>query len=110
MLAVDCMYAADDYFYDSDGVYHFNPSHLGRAHDECLIKTKDAMRVGHERVAVHNTFTMEKELNPYMSLAEYYGYRVVSLIVENRHGGTSVHNVPEEALDRMARRFVVKLR
>jgi hypothetical protein len=59
---------------------------------------------------VSNTLTTEKELKPYYELAEKYNYTVFSLIVENRHGGTNVHNVPEETLDKMEKRFSIKLR
>jgi hypothetical protein len=42
-------------------------------------------------------------------LAEKYGYRVYSLIVENRHGGVNEHGVPEEKLEQMKERFNVKI-
>jgi hypothetical protein len=60
-------------------------------------------------VAVSNTFTQEWEMQPYYDLAAKYGYRVHSLIVENRHGGENSHGVPEEKLDQMEDRFEVKL-
>ena len=48
-------------------------------------------------------------MKPYYELAEKYGYAVFSLIVENRHGGKNVHNVPEETLEKMRNRFEIKL-
>ena len=48
-------------------------------------------------------------MKDYFDLASTYGYRVVSLIVENRHGSKNVHNVPEETLEKMRNRFEVKL-
>jgi hypothetical protein len=42
-------------------------------------------------------------------LAEKYGYKVYSLIVENRHGGVNEHGVPEDKLEIMKNRFEVKL-
>jgi len=36
---------------------------------------------------IANTFTQQWELEPYYALANRYGIRVYSLIVENRHGG-----------------------
>jgi hypothetical protein len=48
-------------------------------------------------------------MEEYYKLAERYGYRVHSLIVENRHGGINEHNVPEEKLEQMKTRFEVKL-
>jgi hypothetical protein len=62
-----------------------------------------------ERIVVSNTFTQEWEMTPYFELAEKYGYRVHSLIVENRHGGVNEHGVPEDKLGLMKKRFEVKL-
>jgi hypothetical protein len=48
-------------------------------------------------------------MEPYLKLAEKYDYKVVSLIVENRHGNKSVHNVPDETMEKMRNRFEIKL-
>ena len=61
------------------------------------------------RIVVSNTFTMAWEMQPYCDLAEKYGYRVYSLIVENRHSGVNSHGVPEEKLLQMKQRFEIKL-
>lgn len=102
------MFEADDYFYDRGGNYNFNPTLLHKAHNECQEKTEKCMVSGNG-VVVSNTFTTEKELKPYLDLAEKYGYRVVALIVENRHGSKSVHDVPETTIQKMKDRFSVKL-
>jgi hypothetical protein len=60
-------------------------------------------------IAVSNTFTQEWEMDTYYELAKQYGYRVFSLIVENRHGGVNEHGVPEDKLEIMKNRFEVKL-
>ena len=101
-------YAADDFFMEN-GEYKFDQAKLAAAHGWCQSQTADAMRKGLP-VIVHNTFTTEKELKPYLKLAEEHGYNVVSIIVENRHGNTSVHGVPEEVMEKMENRFSVKLR
>jgi hypothetical protein len=62
-----------------------------------------------ETIVVSNTFTQEWEMKPYYDLSEQYGYRVYSIIVENRHGGINEHNVPEEKLEQMKHRFQIKL-
>jgi hypothetical protein len=49
-------------------------------------------------------------MEDYYKLAEQYGYKVVSLIVENRHGNKNIHNVPDETLEKMESRFQIKLR
>jgi MoaA/NifB/PqqE/SkfB family radical SAM enzyme len=60
-------------------------------------------------VVVSNTFTMEWEMDAYYELAKQYGYRVHSIIVENRHGNQSIHSVPSEAIQKMKNRFEVRL-
>jgi hypothetical protein len=62
-----------------------------------------------ERLIVSNTFTQQWEMKPYFDLAEKNGYRVYSLIVENRHGGVNEHGVPVEKLEQMKNRFNIKL-
>jgi hypothetical protein len=62
-----------------------------------------------ETIVVSNTFTQEWEMKPYFELAETHGYRVFSIIIENRHGGVNEHNVPDEVLTKMRERFEIKL-
>ena len=45
----------------------------------------------------------------YYQAAEKYGYRVYSLIVENRHDGVNSHSVPTETIKKMRKRFDIKL-
>jgi hypothetical protein len=45
----------------------------------------------------------------YFELAKEHGYRVYSLVVENRHSGTNSHGVPEEKLVQMKNRFEICL-
>ena len=101
--------SADMYFTDEFGNYNFDPSKLGAAHEFCKERTEFFLQEDFTHVIVHNTFTTEKEIKPYQELAEKYGYRFVSVIVENRHGSDSVHNVPKHTIERMKKRFSVKL-
>jgi len=48
-------------------------------------------------------------MKPYYKMAEEFGYTVFSIIVENRHGGVNVHNVPAETIEKMKNRFSVEL-
>jgi hypothetical protein len=48
-------------------------------------------------------------MDAYYKLAEQYGYKVFSIIVENRHGGVNQHGVPADKLEQMKNRFEVKL-
>ena len=104
---------ADRYFMEY-GEYKFDASKLKEAHAWCRDQVRKWMEVDNagydvDRIVVSNTFTQEWEMKPYYELAEKYGYRVHSIVVENRHGGKNVHNVPDEAIDRMRKRFEIKL-
>ena len=46
----------------------------------------------------------------YQIIAKKYGYRIHTIIVENRHGGVNTHGVPEEKLEQMKERFQIKLK
>lgn len=106
--------SADDYWYlDDPDVYAFDINKLGLAHKWCQDYCKYVMDIGiRENIIVHNTNTSEKEIIPYLKLADKFGYKVVSLVVENRHGNTNVHDVPEVALQRQERKLrnSIKLR
>jgi predicted kinase len=104
-----CHKEADMYFVDRVGNYNFNPSQLKDAHKWCQDEIEFAMKYDHSPVVVSNTFTQEWEMQSYYELAEKYGYRVHSLIVENRHGGINEHGVPEDKLEIMKNRFEMKL-
>jgi predicted kinase len=104
-----CHKEADMYFVDGEGNYKFKPSQLKEAHQWCQEEIEFVMRLEHSPVVVSNTFTQEWEMKPYFDLAEKYGYKVYSLIVENRHGGVNEHGVPEEKLEQMKNKFEVQL-
>lgn len=106
---------ADKFFYDKEGNYNFDPSKLKEAHAWCKNEVETRM-IEHQNnqqyypeIAVSNTFTQEWEMEDYFKLAVKYGYKVVSLIIENRHGGQNVHGVPEDKLQIMKNRFEIKL-
>ena len=107
-------FEADQYFM-VDGEYKFDGSKLKEAHESCrnLVETymKDSLVNDqfYREIAVSNTFTQEWEMQAYYDLAKSWGYTTFSLIVENRHGGSNVHGVPEDKLEIMKNRFEVKL-
>jgi len=99
---------ADDY-HMIDGKYTWKQENANVAHLECQKKCERLMKMGSDIIKVANTSTTVKEMQPYYDLAEKYGYRVFSVIVENRHNGINNHNVPEETLKKMVDRFDIKL-
>ena len=101
--------SADDYFTDKDGNYNWTVDKLGQAHTECKNTTEFAMIAGQERIFVANTFVSERDLKPYYDLAKRYTYRVFSIVVENRANTSSIHDVPEETIEKQKSRFNLKL-
>lgn len=110
-LVPDFLVCEADKFFMRDNEYQFNPSKLGQAHSWCQKIVETYMKDGelYPKIAVSNTFTTERELQPYFDLAEKYDYVVFSVIVENRHGNESVHNVSDETINKMINRFQIQL-
>lgn len=98
---------ADQYFME-DGEYKFDASKLKEAHAKCQNAVGIWMK-SQDKIVVSNTFTQEWEMQPYYDLAKEHGYRVYSIIVENRHDGVNIHGVPQETLEKMKNRFEVQL-
>ena len=105
-------FAADDYHTDENGNYNWKVKNVSKAHDWCKANVQDSMEDLYDNIIVHNTNTSEKEIKPYLDLADEYCYKVISLVVENRHGSNNIHNVPDETLQRqeMKLRNDIKLR
>lgn len=107
-------FETDRYFINEEtGEYEFDPSKLKEAHEWCQNQVEEEMKYYGDDfrvcIVVSNTFTQEWEMEPYYKLAEKYGYNVISLIAENRHGGENQHGVPAESIERMRARFETKL-
>ena len=108
------IFEADKYFM-KNGNYEFDFNGLKDAHNFCKRQVHKAMypnlvnSLFYRNIVVSNTFTQEWEMKPYFELAEKNGYRVYSLIVENRHDGVNQHGVPADKLEQMKNRFNIKL-
>lgn len=100
---------ADMFFIDDAGNYNFDPEKLKEAHNWCRHSVMDAMKLETPKIVVSNTFTQKWEMESYFILAEELGYKVHTLIVENRHGGVNEHGVPDDKLEQMKNRFEIKL-
>lgn len=114
--------SADMYFEDNEGNYNWDASKIKDAHKWCQTMTESCLKNGFnlseldpnmkhnlQKIFVANTFTQEWEMELYFQLAEKYGYDIVTMIVENRHGGKNEHNVPDETIEKMRNRFEIKL-
>jgi predicted kinase len=102
-------YEADMFFIDEDGNYKFDGTKIKDAHKWCQSFVETDMVLEYPKIVVSNTFTQEWEMEPYFKLAKEYGYAVFTIVVENRHGGNNVHDVPEDKIEQMCNRFEIKL-
>ncbi len=93
---------ADSYQLDKDGNYVFNPRKVGICHKLCMDKFKRLVHEHTDRIVVSNTSTKLREFKAYMDYATENGYKVIVIVVENRHGNDSVHDVPQETREKMA--------
>lgn len=105
---VSQVFEADQYFIDKEGNYQFDVTRLGAAHGWCQDRAEMYLLNGQD-VAVSNTSTTEKEVEMYRKITENAGASFVSIVMENRHGGENVHNVPADKVQQMKNRFSIKL-
>jgi len=109
------IFEADQYFMEK-GKYNFDATKLKEAHNDCKQRVVRRMRenlfnsIFFNNIVVSNTFTQDWEMKYYRSIGKRYGYKVHTIIVENRHYGTNVHGVPEDKLQVMEDRFEIKLK
>ena len=108
-------FETDKYFIGENGEYNFDGSKLKEAHQWCQDSVANAMVLNHttgenETIVISNTFTQDWEMKFYRNVAKRYGYKVHTIIIENRHKGANVHGVPEDKLQVMEDRFEIKLK
>ena len=112
LYPISLLISTDDFFM-IDGEYQFDPELLAENQLKCLKSVESEMKDPHEdicpNIVVHNTFTQSWEMKLYKELADKYGYNFYTIIVENRHGSNSVHNVPDHIISKQRDRFEVVL-
>lgn len=91
---------ADMFMYDKDGVYDWQASKLKAAHAWVHSTLRDFMRAAKSPLIISDTNVKHRDLQVYLDLAAENKYRVVSVVVENRHGNKSIHDVPDKTLRR----------
>jgi hypothetical protein len=82
--------------YNEDGTYNMEKQQ--QSHVWCRDVIDSWMAQGKRKVAVHNTFVLNKYIEPYSNLAFIHGYRLQVIHMEGEHG--SIHDVPEETMQR----------
>jgi predicted kinase len=100
-------FEADQYF-EKFNNNKYDYKLLKKAHQYCYQSVKQELENGRS-VIVSNTMTSEEEVLEYHSLAKELNVKFVSVILENRHNGKSIHNVPISSIEKMKKRFDIKL-
>jgi len=95
-----------DMFFTKFGLapYEFDVTKLREAHIWCQDRCNMYMREGITRIAVSNTGSQRWEIEPYVAMAQKYGYRITEITLTGDSYG-SIHNVPDEAVERMKGRW-----
>lgn len=104
------IFSVDDFFTNQvTGEYVFDFRNNYLAYKQCEELTKLAMQQNKTKVFVHNTFTMDWELEPYFKLANVFNYNLFVITLENYHQHKNIHHVSDEQLQKMAEKYKVKL-
>ena len=93
---------ADMFFVDQKGQYVFDKSKIRYAHEWCQMRCRNLLEHG-VHVVVSNTFCEEWEITPYRQNALWYHASLSIITLQGDYG--NIHNVPDEALERMKARF-----
>lgn len=99
----DSVHLEADMYFIKDGEYKFDADRLHQAHMWCQHETNRHLELDF-LVVVSNTFTTIKELRPYFDIALEHKILPAVYLAQNQF--SNIHNVPQESLDRMKRRFV----
>jgi len=99
--------STDDFFV-ANGQYCFDPTKLKEAHAFNQDRTKLAMIKGNEVIVIDNTNILRAHIQPYLDLAEQYGYEVTYSIPLTPWAFDAqecfkrcTHNVPLATIERM---------
>lgn len=103
------VFEADQYFI-TDGVYNFDGSKLGLAHEQCQRLTREALEAGQSCI-VANTFTQRWEMEPYLQMAVDNNTRLSVIEVfdgdctDEQLAERNIHGVPLVAIQAMRKRY-----
>lgn len=101
--------SVDDYFTDQNGNYNFVFSENHKAYEACISRAANAIKNGVKKIIIHNTFTMDWEMEPYFKLVAETNYAIFVVTVENRFKFKNTHGVSDEQLKKMAEKYKVIL-
>jgi predicted kinase len=90
--------SADDFFIQEDGSYVFDITKLGEAHRKCQEKVRKFLE-NNKNVIIDNTNIKKKDVKIYLDMAKEFGAEVQVIRVKSNF--KSIHNVPQEVIERM---------
>lgn len=100
----------DDFFTDqATGKYNFEYEKNHIAYKQCEEQTEKQMENNCTKIIVHNTFTIDWEILPYIKLAALHHYKLFVVTVEKYHQSENIHNVTHEQIEKMAQKYNVRL-
>lgn len=102
LVGYDFFHYETDQFWVVDGEYKFDITRIKEAHQWCQDEVRKCLTKGFSPI-VSNTFTTQKEMMPYFQMAKEFGIRPQVILCQGQFG--NIHNVPADALVRMAERF-----
>lgn len=102
----------DTYHIDDNGVYRWRIENQHAAQEDCYSCCRWFMEScgGENDVIIANTNTTKFSVNKYLDLAKEFNYDVISLVVENRHGGKNIHEVPSSVVEIQAKEIMNSLK
>ncbi|MBI3671807.1 hypothetical protein HY249_03365 [Candidatus Azambacteria bacterium] len=109
MTDEDEEFSGGQFMVDENGKYRYSPSKISGAHQKCQDAVEDAMEMSVSHIFVHNTFCAKKDMDPYVELAERYGYKIHYIIVESRGRKGDLSGVPAEIREKQKKNFDISL-
>ena len=103
------IYSEDDHYHKEDGSYEWSKDKEVDAKISCWDSVIDCLQQGIAKVFVTNVFLTQKDIEPYLNIANDLGYRCHVLIAQNTHGSQSIHNVKPEDFEEMKKKFEIVL-
>lgn len=92
--------SADDFFVDKWGEYIFDKTKIQDAHNWCKDIANQLMEEGVKVIVIHNTFAYLYHLDFWKKLAESHNYQYIQIVVEKTHSNKTIHNVPNDTIER----------
>ena len=98
-------FEADHYLLNSEGKYEYDKSKLARAHTKCIVQGfKHLQR--NNAVVFANTFIHKSDIEFYAKYMKEQGINAEVYIAQPSFAGKSLHNVPDEAVEKMRREMI----